>query len=72
MITIAPWHINDLQAALYRLLIRDDAPQQTPADHNDGRGYFETALVVDPLGSVFKMIGSKEDTNATMEDQKNL
>ncbi|WP_143019894.1 hypothetical protein [Niabella drilacis] len=72
MTTITRWQVDDLQQALYRLLIQDRKALQSPADHSEGRGYFETALVVDPFGSVFKMISSKEDTKAIMKDNKTL
>ncbi|MGJ7033191.1 hypothetical protein [Niabella hirudinis] len=62
MTTMAPWHVNELRAALYRLLVQGTVSQPLPADHSDGRGYFETASALDPFGSVFRMMTGKEET----------
>jgi len=72
MTIIAPWYVNDLQQALYRLLIQDRKALQSPSDHSDGRGYFETAAVVDPFGSIFRMMDEKKDTDIVAEKDKTL
>ncbi|MBZ4188102.1 hypothetical protein [Niabella beijingensis] len=60
MTTIAQWQANDLQSILYRLLVKGTAPQEPVTDHSEGKGLFETAVIVDPFGSVFRMMTGKD------------
>ncbi|WP_199432096.1 VOC family protein [Qaidamihabitans albus] len=48
---IAYWHVDDLQAALDRLLALGAEQHQPITRHGDGSG-FSTASVVDPFGNI--------------------
>ncbi|WP_018630132.1 hypothetical protein [Niabella aurantiaca] len=62
MTTMAQRHVNDLHAVLYRLLVQGATSRQRPADHGEGSGYFEMTSVLDPFGSVFRMMTGKQET----------
>lgn len=72
MTTIPHRHIKDFQSILYRLLVQGAASQQPPADRGEGQGYLEPASVLDPFGSVFRMMTGKAETNTWTKKDKIL
>ncbi|MBO9595531.1 MAG: hypothetical protein J7599_21700 [Niabella sp.] len=68
MTTTAQWPADRLQTVLYRLLVHKDAAREPGTDYSEGKGHFETALIVDPFGAIFSMMAGKY--TAAVLDQK--